>query len=51
MRILTFGAKDRWKNLHRHPGNPFQIRPGPGYFSIARMNDKLPTTESIKLVG
>ena len=22
-------------NLHKHPGPPFQIRPGPGYFSIA----------------
>ena len=28
-------AKNRRKNLHKHPGPPFQIRPGPGYFSIA----------------
>ena len=41
MRILILGAKDRRKKLHKYPGNPFQIRPGPGYFSIARMNDKL----------
>jgi hypothetical protein len=23
----------RRKNLHKHPGPPFQNRPGPGYFS------------------
>ena len=28
------GAKIRRKNLHKHPGPPFQIRPGPGYFSM-----------------
>ena len=28
-------AKNRRKNLHKHPGPPFQIRPGPGCFSIA----------------
>ena len=27
------GAKNRRKNLHKHPGPTFQIRPGPGYFS------------------
>ena len=27
-------AKNRRKNLHKHPGPPFQIR-GPGCFSIA----------------
>ena len=26
------GAKNRRKNLHKHPGPTFQIRPGPGYF-------------------
>ena len=30
-------AKNRWKNLHKHPGPPFQIRPGPGYFSRAKI--------------
>ena len=29
-------AKNRRKNLHKHPGPPFQIRPGPGYFSRAQ---------------
>ena len=29
------GAKNRQKNLHKHPGPPFQIRGGPGSFSIA----------------
>ena len=28
-------AKNRQKNLHKYPGPPFQIRPGPGYFSRA----------------
>ena len=27
------GAKNRQKNLHKHPGPPFQIREGPGSFS------------------
>ena len=27
------GAKNRRKNLHKHPGPPFQIRGGPGSFS------------------
>ena len=27
------GAKNRRKNLHKHPGPPFQIREGPGSFS------------------
>ena len=30
-------AKNRRKNLHKHPGPPFQIRPGPGYFSRAKL--------------
>ena len=29
-------AKNRRKNLHKHPGPTVQIRPGPGYFSRAR---------------
>ena len=29
------GAKNRRKYLHKHPGPPFQIRGGPGCFSIA----------------
>ena len=29
------GAKNRRKNLHKHPGTPFQIRRGPGSFSNA----------------
>ena len=29
------GAKNRRKNLHKHPGPPFQIREGPGSFSNA----------------
>ena len=28
-------AKNRQNNLHKYPGPPFQIRPGPGYFSRA----------------
>ena len=32
------GAKNRRKNLHKHPGPTFQIRPGPGYFSRADIN-------------
>ena len=31
------GAKNRRKNLHKHPGPPFQIRGGPGSFSNAEM--------------
>ena len=34
------GAKNRQKNLLKHPGPPFQIRGGPGSFS----NAKNPTT-------
>ena len=30
------GAKNRRKNLHKHPGPPFQIREGPGSFSNAK---------------
>ena len=30
------GAKNRRKNLHKHPGLPFQIRGGPGSFSNAK---------------
>ena len=29
------GAKNHRKNLHKHPGPPFQIRGGPGSFSNA----------------
>ena len=35
------GAKNRRKNLQKHPGPPFQIRPGPGCFSIASKFDKI----------
>ena len=31
------GAKNRRKNLHKHPGPPFQIREGPGSFSNAQI--------------
>ena len=31
-------AKNRRKNLHKHPGPPFQIRGGPGSFSIAKLS-------------
>ena len=37
---ITFkilGAKNRRKNLHKHPGPTLQIRPGPGYFSRAAL--------------
>ena len=30
------GAKNHRKYLHKHPGPPFQIRGGPGSFSIAQ---------------
>ena len=33
------GAKNRRKNLHKHPGPLFQIRPGPGCFSIAHTKE------------
>ena len=33
------GAKNRRKNLHKHPGPPFQIRGGPGSFSNAKTWD------------
>ena len=36
------GAKNRRKNLHKHPGPPFEIRGRPGSFSNA------PTSDSIK---
>ena len=43
-------AKNRRKNLHKHPGPPFQIRPGPGYFSRAPKRDIYPkTTEKATL--
>ena len=34
------GAKNRRKNLHKHPGPPFQIRGGPGSFSNAQICHK-----------
>jgi hypothetical protein len=34
-KVLNIFAKNRRKNLEKHRGPPFQIRPGPGYFSIA----------------
>ena len=34
-KIKVLGAKSCRKNLHKDPGPPFQIRPGPGCFSIA----------------
>ena len=34
-KLKNIFAKNRRKNLHKHPGPPFQIRPGPGYFSRA----------------
>ena len=34
------GAKNRQKNLHKHPGPPFQIRGGPGSFSNAKNAQK-----------
>ena len=33
------GAKNRRKNLHKHPGPPIQIREGPGSFSNAQSKD------------
>ena len=35
-KLKILGAKNRQKNLHKHPGPTFQIRGGPGCFSIAR---------------
>ena len=34
------GAKNHRKYLHKHSGPPFQIRGGPGSFSIAVMTAK-----------
>ena len=34
--VQNLGAKNRRKNLHKHPGPPFQIRGGPGSFSNAK---------------
>ena len=31
--LKILGAKNCRKNLHKHPGPPFQIRRGPGSFS------------------
>ena len=45
------GAKNRRKNLHKHPGPPFQIREGPGSFSNAKNSDtycKFPAKEDSK---
>ena len=36
-KLKNIFAKNRRKNLHKHPGPPFQIRPGPGYFSRAKL--------------
>ena len=33
------GAKNCQKNLHKHPGPPFQITGGPGSFSNAKNFD------------
>ena len=33
--LKILGAKNRWKNLTKHPGSTFQITPRPGYFSRA----------------
>ena len=38
-------AKNHRKNLHKHPGPPFQIRPGQGYFSRAEIFDFYVDTE------
>ena len=38
-KLKNIFAKNRRKNLHKHPGPPFQIRPGPGYFSRALAGD------------
>ena len=32
-KFKILGAKNHRKNLHKHPGPPFQIRGGPGSFS------------------
>ena len=42
------GAENRQKNLHKHPGPPFQIRRGPGSFSIAEISVPLTTEISVK---
>ena len=42
------GAKNRRKYLHKHPGPPFQIRGGPGSFSIA--NQAINNEKEIKCV-
>ena len=34
------GAKNHRKYLHKHSGPPFQIRGGPGSFSIAEFSTK-----------
>ena len=34
----NLGAKNRRKNLLKQPGPPFQIREGPGCFSIAEFS-------------
>ena len=47
------GAKNRRKNLHKHTGPPFQIRPGPGFFSKCYqvgylVDEKLVSTSFLK---
>ena len=36
-KIKILGAKNHRKNLHKHPGPPFQIKGGPGSFSNAQI--------------
>ena len=44
-------AKNRRKNLHKHPGPPFQIRPGPGCFSIALFSKRILTMIGTELLA
>ena len=45
------GAKNRRKNLHKHPGPPFQIREGPGSFSNAKKSAKFILNMSLRCLG
>ena len=40
--LQILGAKNCRKNLHKHPGPPFQIRGGPGSFNNDFRYDSFP---------
>ena len=43
------GAKNHRKYLHKHSGPPFQIRGGPGSFSIAQTGSKENSSKALEV--